>query len=519
MAVVPPDASCSPGDGQHAGDSSPFSVADWKRVLWHDANVHKFENVALQARLRENGFRLKTFTEPELAQRFLARQPLDQKWMVMTSGRNGEHLVRLIQDIECVFAISVFCADKPRHEQWAVKYPKVRRVHNCDKEVGPLMDEFTSMLRILDRARLGAYSDLQQFLEGLQFREDAPLRLVRASFIVSQWAQGQRLTRRQDIPEEAFFGEEILELCQSSSIDIVAVSYPWLDASHPDPDAFHLGILGPVLEKFVMARPGRQVALFIDFCCMFQMPRTAEQEIGFATGLKQINVLYAQQTVHVWCLTKTPTASHRSYFNRGWCLFELLVASITTDPGRLLDLGMLPEDLEDNSQQQRATMTACHAKRLPPLTPARFAEKLSETVASGDHVICFTNGVKDRPFVVDKYTRTFKEVLHCTEGLWFAHANWTDEEVIQLADVLPTCHRLKSLWLHGNSQISDVGIAALAESFPPSLEHLDVTGTSTTLSPTHLSAEDAPEGQAGAYLRENIRRSLQKQAQKKCLII
>ena len=52
--------------------------------------------------------------------------------------------------------------------------------------------------------------------------------------------------------------------------------------------------------------------------CMHQQPRTELQAALFATGLKQINVLYAHQATHVWCLTRVPRGTDRTFHMRGW---------------------------------------------------------------------------------------------------------------------------------------------------------------------------------------------------------
>ena len=51
---------------------------------------------------------------------------------------------------------------------------------------------------------------------------------------------------------------------------------------------------------------------------MHQQPRTELQAALFATGLKQINVLYAHQATHVWCLTRVPRGTDRTFHMRGW---------------------------------------------------------------------------------------------------------------------------------------------------------------------------------------------------------
>ena len=55
----------------------------------------------------------------------------------------------------------------------------------------------------------------------------------------------------QDLPPEAFFTvDELRKLVAALGNDwgllFVAISYRWLTATHPDPDAFHLSIIAKV---------------------------------------------------------------------------------------------------------------------------------------------------------------------------------------------------------------------------------------------------------------------------------
>ena len=71
-----------------------------------------------------------------------------------------------------------------------------------------------------------------------------------------------------------------------------------------------------------------QVGFFIDFCSLWQEPRTDEQKESFGRGLRRANYLYANRETFVWAQTKMPVGTLRSYHSRGWTFFELAVSSL-----------------------------------------------------------------------------------------------------------------------------------------------------------------------------------------------
>ena len=73
----------------------------------------------------------------------------------------------------------------------------------------------------------------------------APVRLVRAEFLVELWQRGEALLPRQEMPEGAFFDG------LPSRCEIVAVSCPWLTDMHPDPFGHHLGLVAPPLLSLI----------------------------------------------------------------------------------------------------------------------------------------------------------------------------------------------------------------------------------------------------------------------------
>ena len=179
--------------------------------------------------------------------------------------------------------------------------------------------------------KLSAYDELDAlFTQGMVGLDDsADIRLIDAVHVIQVAKAGGRFQKRQDLPASAFLTKK--------PAYTIFVSYGWLDKAHPDPDGWHLGILGPLLDLFVRSAAAANggaavpVGFFIDFCCLWQAPRSEAQGASFGRALRNINYLYANRKTYVWAQTKMPPGTARDYWARGWTFFELVVAGIVKD--------------------------------------------------------------------------------------------------------------------------------------------------------------------------------------------
>lgn len=94
---------------------------------------------------------------------------------------------------------------------------------------------------------------------GQSRRERAPVRLVRAEHLLERWAAQQPLLSRNDCPSDAFYDGPLDPQRQF----VVAISYAWLTAAHPDPELYHLRTLAGLLRAFCARNPAMQVLIFI----------------------------------------------------------------------------------------------------------------------------------------------------------------------------------------------------------------------------------------------------------------
>jgi len=105
------------------------------------------------------------------------------------------------------------------------------------------------------------YFDVETLLASV---ESGAIAAVKGTWLVGLHKRGGRLSRRQDLPPEAFWsaGElkrVALALGDDFGVLFVALSYRWLTKEHPDPDGFHLGIVAAVAELYLNLRGGGMV--------------------------------------------------------------------------------------------------------------------------------------------------------------------------------------------------------------------------------------------------------------------
>ena len=362
------------------------------------------------------------------------------------------------------------------------------------------------------RDRYIRFDSIWTALEGRQGLDDqdttsvrpGDVRLLSAKWLMERAKKGEPLSRRQDLPEEAFlsaaqlkaiqakarpcfhldlvyspllllgqgkgflkhFGSVLAALLQlrnernaDSLLPIIAVSYCWLEAPHPDRDGQQLqlmcqklqalyggrGLLGacrdygfsdmgvfldwgsihqkdPTLFKQSETPEGdpgsprseaEQAAFEADLKAgrkfyggkEYEESRSGEEKQAFGRGLKQtMDLWYGHAGITVVLLTKLPEGSDkaRSYESRGWTTFERCSAEL----GKSFNLKVAKWKLvidagsEDGDVQRRL-----------PTAPTRM-EKLLESRQ-------FTNNA-DKGGVLELYKKTVSAVLGTVEKLEFA---------------------------------------------------------------------------------------------------
>ena len=226
--------------------------------------------------------------------------------------------------------------------------------------LGSLVGGALLSLRELRRTRrvLGAV-DLSAVLAAADAKIDGALRerlqdgtvlLLRCSWLASpasdaflgRDASGAVvMKRRQDLPPEAFVPcDEAVAMLERGDRSVLALSYGWLTALHPDPHGTTLA----AVRRFLSSTEANDTGLFWDFCSLPQRGQKGEERSEaeksvFAQGLGIMGSIYASVTgtavLQQRDIVLPPGGAGKESYNptpydgdggRGWCIFEQGVA-------------------------------------------------------------------------------------------------------------------------------------------------------------------------------------------------
>lgn len=313
----------------------------------------------------------------------------------------------------------------------------------------------------------GSYQSRQSLAHSLA---DGDAVLVWASWLVKLVREPRAvLPRRQNLPPEA--------MCSIDAVvkgtPLLAVSYCWATSAHPDPEATQLHLLGELLDLWLswqrrspLLSPGTcsqdllssgheaetrsDVAVLVDWCSTYQEPRFADERRSSERFLQQVGRWFAHEHTTVWLLTNSPVGAE-PYKMRGWTTFEQAVSLLPTGCKEVLDIGRLTQFSLSNMDWP-SIVSACQAKRLPPLTPSEFRKELQQKHFSWSH---------DRDLLGILYQEVYEDVVEKATEMPLSRMRWGDEEMGQLHGALGSCSQLQRLDLTRN-RISDSGAETLA---------------------------------------------------------
>ena len=327
----------------------------------------------------------------------------------------------------------------------------------------------------LDSVALRKFFSPEALLESIA---NGSIALVRGRWVVAHAEDGGKLKRRQDLPPEAFFSiDELRKLVAALGDDwgllFVAISYRWLSASNPDPDAFHLEIIAKVSKLYLkpvckgysasplvaaFQRKGIstdevEFGLMWDFMSLHQKPdggdRTSEEGALFTLGLGALPIWYGHAETVMWMQPELPDGFGErmaelglaeTYDTSGWCFVESSVSAGVKHGDRRLNLGMRTEDAmgiaygSDVIPAELCLNRVCSAQRQPPRDPEWVAQELRTTKK-------FT-GKGDVPVVEALYRDYFEGITSTATILNFSNLQWNDKEAATLASVLHHYTRL-----------------------------------------------------------------------------
>ena len=310
-----------------------------------------------------------------------------------------------------------------------------------------------------ERAAIGKkYTDPEALFAALEAGGGNATLILRASWVKTQ--RGGRLPKRGDPlpPEATITVTELRDIAKASTctfgaLPVIALSHFWRTKEHPDPDGETMELVVSALEeqwKDFQAKRVTDLGIVIDWCALWQAPRTSEQAIVFGTGLKGINQWYAHQGTTVWLVTAgADRVKGLTYWDKGWCSFEF-------------QLSMLIKPANTSGMKDWAQVVDLGKPGYAQINFARpqLSEPLAFFVghACGDKT--YTNGADRDAIVAPKFRDTIFEVMGGVRELNFGTLKWGDAGVKALGVVLPLCGQLTKLQLHDNA-IGDAGVADL----------------------------------------------------------
>ena len=368
------------------------------------------------------------------------------------------------------------------------------------------------------------YTESEELWSALEAGGSDATLILRSSWLKGQ--RGGRLPKRGDkLPPEATISVAELRAiakasnCEYGALPVIALSHFWRTKEHPDPDGETLELIVASLEERweeFEKRKVSDVGIIIDWCALYQAPRTPQQEVSFKAGLKAINQWYAHQGTTVWLVTAgADRVKGLTYWQKGWTSFEYALAMLIKpantsnmkDWAQVVDLGQEPGKRQ--TEFGRPALT----EPLAFFQGHRYGDKT------------YTNGADRDAIVAPKFRETMFEVLGGVRELNLGTLKWGDAGAEALAVVLPLCGQLKTLQLHQNfigaagamalaramgsmaklkelylhnNNIGDQGLSSLSEALAKgSLAQLTVRSPLTAVSPAcetwHVSSSDRRE--------------------------
>ena len=141
------------------------------------------------------------------------------------------------------------------------------------------------------------YYEAEELFSALEAGDGQGTLMLRASWVKKQ--RGGRLPKRGDPlpPEATITVRELRDIhkaskCLYGALPVIALSHFWRTKENPDPDGETLELVIDALEKrweMWQYKNVTDLALLVDWCALYQAPRTPEQAVFFGAGLKGIN--------------------------------------------------------------------------------------------------------------------------------------------------------------------------------------------------------------------------------------
>ena len=227
---------------------------------------------------------------------------------------------------------------------------------------------------------------------------DGTVRLIRTGWLLSAASDAALgrdeasglpvMARRQELPSEAFLAaSEASECLRRGDRSVIALSYCWLTAAHPDPHGYTLAAVRRHLRESGAAE---SKGLFIDYMSLPQKDangeRSADDVEKFNGGLGVMGYCYAsiaatavvqckRLPVHEGGVASTSSAYNLTpYDRRGWTQFEEGAAMLVAAHLRQLKPSESPERLQRAMETEKLVTVTAAEVAVADMTPPQASE-------------------------------------------------------------------------------------------------------------------------------------------------
>ena len=104
-------------------------------LIWLDALVDDSDNQVTQNELRKLTDRFQTFDNCTECESFIQSVSIDERIVLIVSGRLGREIVPRIHSIKQIHSIYIYCFDRQNNETWARDYSKIQQVITLQDEL------------------------------------------------------------------------------------------------------------------------------------------------------------------------------------------------------------------------------------------------------------------------------------------------------------------------------------------------------------------------------------------------
>lgn len=296
------------------------------------------------------------------------------------------------------------------------------------------------------------------------------------------WRAGERLQSRRDLPPEAFYTvaelESLLRACQLARRGelalqafgslCVALCYRWIEADHPDPDQWHLGLVGRMAHTYTQAvcKPlfadlaaaglhmgDADFALFWDYASIHLEPRPVtvpKVEIPNQPDTP------AQPSSPPYHLSPQPASARRlaasalaAHHTTGGSTTSGTSAGVATRDGRWLQLATKSDARVWVKRPQPPAEEIAPARRHDPIAEALRrhredeAKRLSALWYGHQHVVCWVSPTLPGTFLLDHDDEDAFDLPRCTHRT----SGWISLE-LELASFLKQRSKLLDISAH-----------------------------------------------------------------------